>query len=146
VPTLPLVLALVALAAPAAAQQDEVDPAIADGSAQRALDAARERWRATGIRSYDFRVAVECFCTREATRPAKVRVRDGRPVRPPRRVEDVATVRRLQRRVQKAIDGRVAGLDVTYGRRGVPLRIGIDPDRAFADDETGYRAGRLRAR
>jgi hypothetical protein len=122
---------------------DEVDPTILDGSAQRELDAARERWRAFGIPSYRFRVRIQCFCAPAFTRPEVIVVRRGRPVDPPRRLRGVATVPRLLRRVQGAIDDRVAGLSVRYGRHGVPRSIGIDRSRMIADEEVGYTADHL---
>jgi hypothetical protein len=129
---------------PAAQAHADVDPAIADGSAQRALDAARARWRATGIHSYDFRASVLCFCAERG--PGLLRVRAGRPVDPPRHLREVATVWRMHRLVQRAIDARAAGLDVSYGRRGLPLAIDVDWDAGIADDEFSYTAGRLRPR
>jgi hypothetical protein len=139
-------LALVASLAAAAPAQDEVDPEITDGSAQRMLDAAEARWRTAGIRSYDFRVQLLCFCRPDVRAPRVLRVRRGRPLDPPRHLREVATVPRMHRLVQEAIDERVAGLTVRYGRRGLPRRIDLDPDRGLADDEHSYTAGRLRAR
>lgn len=61
------VIALLALPAPAAAQAPQPgeapDPAIADGTAQAALDRARDTWQVAGIHSYRFRVRHQCFCT-----------------------------------------------------------------------------------
>jgi hypothetical protein len=128
------------------ARGDDVDPSIADGSAQGALDAARAHWRATGIRSYRFRVRSECFCPPAFRRPESIVVRRGRPVRPPAHLRVVASVPRLQRTVQDAIDDRVGGLSVRYGRRGVPRRIAIDRSRMIADEEVGYVVDRFRAR
>jgi hypothetical protein len=125
---------------------DEVDPAIADGSAQRELDAARERWRAAGLSSYRFRVRNVCFCGPRFTRPAWVFVRDGRPVDPPKRVRDVATVPRLLRKVQTAIDERVDGLSVRYGARGVPRSIAIDYVKQLADEEDTFIVDHVWAR
>jgi hypothetical protein len=138
---LAVLLALVAAAAPAQAQ---VDPSITDGSAQRALDAARARWRATGIRSYNFRASVLCFCAQRGPRP--LRVRNGRPLHPPGYLREVATVWRMHRLVRRAIDGRAANLEVEYGGRGLPHVIEIDWDAGTADDEFTYTAGRLRPR
>jgi hypothetical protein len=136
-------------AAPAAypgASAGEVDPEIADGSAQRRLDAARERWRDTGLRSYRFRVRRECFCPLQFTAPALIVVRHGDPVDPPRRLRGVATVPRLQRKVQRAIDHRVEGLTVRYSRRGVPRAISINPSTMIADEEVGFFVDRFRPR
>jgi len=137
-----------ALVAPAGAQTPQPgeapDPSIADGSAQRALDRARDTWQVAGIRSYRFRVRVQCFCGPSWTRWATVTVRRGKPVKVPRRVAKVATVPRLFARIQEAIDLRVAALHVTYGARGLPRTVAIDVSRLIADEEASYRAARLR--
>ena len=144
-----VVLALAAAppAAGAGAQQD-VDPQIADGSAQRALDAARARWRATGLRSYDFRVALLCFCSEDVRRPRHLRVRGGRPIGPgpPRHLREVATVPRMHRVVQAAIDARVDGLTCATGAAGFRAGSTSTPSRGIADDEHSFEAGRLRPR
>jgi hypothetical protein len=148
------VLALAVAIAPVAAapvsahqsSQEDVDPGIADGSAQRELDAARTRWRAGAIRSYRFKLRIVCFCAPAFRRPAKIVVWRGRPVDPPARLRAVASVPRLQSRVQDAIDDRVAGLSVRYGRRGVPRSIAIDRSRRIADEEIGYAVVRFSSR
>jgi uncharacterized protein DUF6174 len=137
------------LAAPAAGQaptgpmrpRSEPAPSIADGSAQRKLDTARRRWRRTRIHNYRFELSRACFCPMPG--PIVVFVRDDRPVKPPASLRDVATVRRLFRRVQEAIDDEVAGLGVTYDHRGIPRSIGIDGSEMIADDEISYRVGRF---
>jgi hypothetical protein len=143
----PLVAALAAalvLAAPAAARP-AVDPDIASGAEQQRLDAARALWRSTGIRSYRFRVARECFCSPRATKPAVITVRDGRPVDQPRWLRRQATIPRLFRVVQRAIDARVDDLTVRYGReRGIPRRMRIDPEKMLSDEEVGYVVDRFR--
>jgi Family of unknown function (DUF6174) len=123
---------------------DPVDPAIADGSAQQALDAARARWRATGLRSYRYRARRICFCAPRYTRAARIVVRRGHPADPPARLRRVATVPRLLRRVQDAIDDRVASLTVRYGGRGVPHVIAVDVSRMIADEEYTFRVRRFR--
>jgi hypothetical protein len=141
------VLALGLLAAPAVAQfppgppptipRDDPDPSIANGSAQRKLDAARHRWHRAGIHNYRFSIDTICFCPQGA--PQVLFVRNDRAVHPPPGLRDVATVRRLHKVVQDAIDRGVAGLSVRYDRHGVPRRIGIDGRRNVADDEITYR-------
>jgi hypothetical protein len=125
---------------------DKVDPEIADGTAQRELDDARERWRVAAVDSYRMRVRRVCFCGRRATRRAWVLVRDGKPVDPPARVRAVATVERLQGQVQRAIDESYDGLSVRYGARGVPRRIALDPFDWLFDEEDRYVVDRVRAR
>ena len=136
-------LCAVALALPEAAAA--VDPGIANGTAQEKLDAAKSRWRATGIRSYRFRVSRICFCGPPTTTPAVITVRRGHPVDPPRRLRRVATIWRLFSVVQNAIDARVDGLTARYGRvRGIPRSIAVDPERNLADEEVGYEVDRFR--
>jgi hypothetical protein len=113
---------------------------IRDGSAQRALDRARERWREAGIRTYRFRLIRQCFCPQAEP---LLKVRRGKPVGAPSDFRSVATVPRLHRRVQDAIDDEVAGLTVRYGKRGVPRLIAIDGREYIADDEVAYRVRRF---
>ena len=145
-----LIASILLLAAPAAGQsptpaptfpQDDPDPAIANGSAQRALDAARRHWRRASIHNYRFEFERQCFCAPRG--PVVLFVRNDRPVDPPSALRDVATVRRLHRVVQRAIDREVADLSVRYDRRGVPRSIGIDGHRMIADDEVGYSVERF---
>ena len=116
------------------------DKSIGDGSAQRKLDRARERWRRQDIHSYRFELTRQCFCPPAS--PVLV-VRRGKPVGAPRDFREVASVPRLFRRIQDAIDDEVAGLSVRYGKRGLPRSIGIDGRENVADDEVGYRIRRF---
>jgi Family of unknown function (DUF6174) len=50
----------------------------------------------------------------------------------------LATVPRLFKTIQGAIDEGVANLNVSYGRRGVPTSIYIDRSQLIADEEMGY--------
>jgi hypothetical protein len=127
----------------AARRADVVDPRILDGTEQRRLDRARDRWRRDGVRDYRFRVVLRCFCPSEITAPTVILVRRGRPQEPPSHLREAATVPRLLRIVQHAIDERVSGLSVHYGSRGVPLSIGIDSRRWIADDEREYAVERF---
>lgn len=120
---------------------DDPDPTIADGSAQRRLDAARRRWRRSGIKSYRFDVRRSCFCPPDDH--VVIFVRDGRPLNAPPTLRRVATVPRLLREVQRAIDDGVVDLDVRFDRRGVPRRLRIDGHRMLADDEVAYRVVRF---
>ena len=115
----------------------EPDTSIADGSAQRGLDRARRRWRRAGIHNYRFELNVLCFCVTRG--PVVVFVRNDRPVDAPETVRDVATVRRLHRVVQRAIDRNVPDLSVRYDRRGIPRGIEIDNIEQAIDDEVAYR-------
>jgi len=148
---LSVLAALVVTAAPAAAQSpaprppafhgDDPDPAIADGSAQRRLDAARRRWRRADIHNYRLDLSRSCFCPPDDG--VVIFVRNDRPLNAPATLRRVATILRLFRVVQSAIDDGVADLSVSYDRRGIPRRIGIDGHRMIADDEVSYRVERF---
>lgn len=148
-------VALAAAAAPAAAQRttdppadptDGPDPGIVNGSAQRALDAARARWSASGTRSYRMRIGLRCFCPPPRGGSPTVRVRAGRSVgKVPSTVRPYATVPRQFARVQEAIDARVAQLTVAYATgTGRPTSFYVDRDRRIADEELGVDADRFR--
>jgi hypothetical protein len=115
-----------------------VDPGIANGTAQRQLDAARQRWQAAHIRDYHYTVERVCFCVPSFRGPATIVVRNDAPLAPPASFDDVATVPRLHAIVQQAINDRVERLNVTYDTRGVPLTISIDRSSMIADDEITY--------
>ena len=108
---------------------------ITDGSAQRKLDRARERWRKARLHNYRFQLTRHCFCPPTSW---VLFVRGGAPVRAPAEATKVATVRRLHRRIQDAINERVAGLAVRYDKRGMPRSLFIDGQQLVADDEIGY--------
>jgi hypothetical protein len=131
-------LALPPLAGAAApsAPRAQHDPQITDGTLQRRLDDARGRWRAAHLRSYRYAVSTSCFCAPSGA--VVYVVRDGRPRVPQRGEKSLATVPRLFRTIQAAIDHRVANLDVIYGARGVPKSISIDNAAGIADDEVAY--------
>jgi hypothetical protein len=132
-------LALPALAAASAPYQPrpQTDPQITDGTLQRGLDGARRRWNAAHVRSYRYGMTTTCFCAPSGV--VVYVVRNGRPRALPRRGEAaLATVPRLLRRIQAAIDEKVSNLDVTYGARGVPKAISIDGSANIADDEVAY--------
>jgi hypothetical protein len=131
------------LAGPAVAQTppSTPDPHITDGTLQARLGKARASWKAARITSYRMRVRISCFCAPET--PPTLRVRHGSPVHPPARYASVATVPRLFRTIQRAIDDKVAGLTVRYGVHGVPTSISIDPSRMIADEESYYTIDRF---
>jgi hypothetical protein len=138
--TIAALLALALVAVPVAAGDGvdaKPDPGIDSGSEQRALSNARKQWKAQGVRSYTYALSVNCFCP--PTTNVKIVVRKGIPARStPSKLRDRATVPRLFRTIQYAIDRKVAKLVVTYGKRGVPRSIFIDPDERIADEEVGY--------
>lgn len=136
-------MAVAVLASGTAVAQDPFehrpDAEIANGKAQAALTAAKTRWRKAAVTRYRFTVRTSCFCPESYTKPRTYEVRNGKVVRPagtPRTV--LATVPRLHRVVQDAIDDDVAQLDVTYDSRGVPRSIARDGRTAIADDEIAH--------
>ena len=145
---LSIVLLSIALAAvPSALGQGltnggPVDPGILDASKQRRLDKARKAWKSAHVRSYSYVVRLSCFCPERPN--VKMVVRSGHPAAgTPKQMRDVATVPRLFLKIQRSIDARVAAIDVTYGRRGVPSSIAIDVDKRAADEESTYTIRRF---
>jgi hypothetical protein len=146
-----VLLLTIAVAAPAAGQspgpggpappRNTPDESIRDGSAQRKLDRARKRWRRADIHNYRFALSRSCFCP-PSEQPVLF-VRNDRPLNATSSTRHVATVQRLHRRVQEAIDDEVAGLDVRYNKRGLPREISIDPIRFAVDDEVSYGVERF---
>ncbi|HEX6388600.1 MAG TPA: DUF6174 domain-containing protein [Solirubrobacteraceae bacterium] len=123
-------------AGPAAAQEppNPPDPYIVDGSAQRALDRARAKWKAAKIRSYRYEARRQCFCP--TTGWHVVNVRGGVPSKKVHAdVRDIATVPRLFRQIQRAIDNKAHDLTVTYGTHGVPTKLTIDTYENVIDEE-----------
>ena len=125
---------------PAVAQSGPIDPdaSITDGSAQAALDKAKATWRQRGYKSYTEEVKLSCFCRQPLTYH-RVEVRRG-TLRPgaAKEVTAAATVPRQFGLIQRAIDDGVSGLDVSYGDRGQPRHIALDPDARIADEESTY--------
>jgi hypothetical protein len=141
--TLAALLAFALAALPVAAGQGApypdktTDPGIANGTKQRALTNARKAWKAQSVPNYTFALSVNCFCP--PTTSVKIVVRRGVPTaRTPKELRELATVPRLFRTIQDAIDRKVAKLVVSYGKRGVPRNIFIDSDARLADEEIGY--------
>jgi hypothetical protein len=66
-------------------------------------------------------------------------------VRPPERVRYAASVPRLFKRIQEAIDHRFSRLKVRYGAGGVPRRVELDPVQLISDDEMTFVVDHLRA-
>lgn len=145
--TLVLAAASTAGAAPAGAQEppNPPDPYIVDGSAQKALDRARARWKAARIRSYRYEARRMCFCP--TTGWHVVNVTRGVPSKKVHAdVQDIATVPRLFRQIQRAIDRRAHDLTVTYSTHGVPTRVSIDSHQNVIDEEQNFTIRRFRRR
>jgi hypothetical protein len=140
--TLAALLAFALAAVPVATGQTaprgtSTDPGITNASKQRALTNARKSWKSRSVPSYTYLLSVNCYCP--PTTGVKIVVRKGLPSpKTPRELKDQATVPRLFRTIQKAIDDKAAKLVVTYGPRGVPRSIYIDADERIADEEVGY--------
>ena len=99
-----------------------------------ALDRARARWKAAKIRSYRYEARRTCFCP--TTGWHVVNVRNGVPSkRVHSDVKDIATVPRLFRQIQRAIDRKAHDLTVTYGTHGVPKKLSIDSYQNVIDEE-----------
>lgn len=139
-------LLLAAPCVPALAEEppNPTDPKIASGAAARALDRARAQWRKARIRSYDLEVQRTCFCP--TTGFHKVRVRNNTPRAPHADIKDVATVPRLFRTIQKAIDAKAHKLTVSYGTYGVPGKISIDRIENVVDEEQYFTIRRFKRR
>jgi hypothetical protein len=135
--------ALLAGAVPASAAENEVDPSIADGSAQRALDSARARWREHGPRNYRYRVRLGCFCTPDALEPRNFVVRGGKPRHPPKGWKYASTAPRLLKLVQEAIDDRPQHLFVRYRKNGLLKELSVDRSEMIADEEYSYFVDRF---
>jgi len=136
-----LALALGAGIASAQLPPQTPDPAIADGSAQKHLDEARAKWKAQAPRSYRFELRRQCFCPPQ--KGVTVIVRGGKITKYPEDLKSVASVPRLFRAIQGAIDDKVVQLDVSYAKRGVPSKLYIDRSKYVADEESGYTIKRF---
>ena len=136
---------LAAAAGPVAAQEppNPPDPYIVGGDAQRALDRARAKWKAAKIGSYRYEARRTCFCP--TTGWHVVNVRGGVPSkRVHSDVKDIATVPRLFRQIQRAIDRRAHDLTVTYRTHGVPTKISIDTYENVIDEEQYFTIRRFK--
>lgn len=143
---LTLVLATGAVAVPALAEEppNPTDPYIANGSAEKALDKARAKWKKAKIRSYDYEARRSCFCP--TTGWHKVKLRKGKLRKPHSDIKEIATVPRLFKVIQKAIDEKSHGLKVTYGTYGVPRKITIDRIANVIDEEQYFTIRRFKKR
>ena len=136
-----LALALGAGIASAQLPAQTPDAAITDGSAQKRLDEARAKWKAQAPRSYRYELRRTCFCPPQ--KGVTVIVRGGRIVKYPEDLKSVASVPRLFRAIQEAIDDKVVDLDVSYAKRGFPKSLYVDRSQYVADEESGYTVKRF---
>jgi hypothetical protein len=142
--SLALLLAVLAGAQPSPPGSGSVDPAIADGSAQTALDSARRTWKRRGPKSYTYRLQLSCYCTTDSVQPHTYVVRKRRPVHPPKGFKNVATMWRSLKLVQEAIDDRVDALDVEYYPSGALKLLQVDRYRRAIDDEYSWSLDKIR--
>jgi hypothetical protein len=139
------VLALCAVPAGAQEAPNPPDPYITGGDAQHQLDRARARWKAAKIASYRYEARRTCFCP--TTGWHVVNVRRAVPSKHVHAdVKDLATVPRLFRMVQRAIDANAHGLVVTYGAHGVPTKISVDTYANVIDEEQYVTIRRFKRR
>jgi hypothetical protein len=142
-----LAAAACAGAVPALAQEppNPTDPYIANGSAEKALDKARAKWKRAKIRSYDYEARRSCFCP--TTGFHTVRVRGNRISGTAYSdIKEIATVPRLFKVIQTAIDEKSHKLTVTYGTYGVPKQISIDRIENVIDEEQYFTIRRFKRR
>jgi len=116
----------------------------ASNDPQARLDAARKAWAAGGLRDYDFRLQVGCFCPSQVIAPHTLRVRAGKAINANRYNRAYSTVPKLFKRIQKALATHAAQVTVKYAPSGLPRSIYIDQDRNIADEELSLSATRLR--
>ena len=115
------------------------------GSGQLAdVDAAEERWVASGVSDYNLTIGYVCFCVRERTGPFEVKVRggevvevrfDGAVIQPEPGVTpvEVFTVEGLFEQIRSSLDADE--ITLSYGELGNPTLIDIDQISDAADDE-----------
>lgn len=107
----------------------ETDPV----EARADLDAARERWAATGWAAYRFVATPSCFCP---PGDVTVDVIGGRPVG----IDETGQARSVEQwfdEIETAI-GTAADVRVTYDDTGAPASLYIDVDEMTADEEFGF--------
>ena len=119
------------------------------------MEAARTRWRARGISSYELQYREQsAWCCQGRIR---IQVREGtvttvasdEPLgwltESPGEFFAQATVEGFFARLEQAFDGGAATVRATYDPRlGVPTRAGIDYRIEVADDEVGWAVDALR--
>jgi hypothetical protein len=115
-----LLSALLALGGCAAITGPDLEPVAGEVSEQR------RKWEAQGLDDYRFTLGRTCFCTEEATQPARVEVRDDRVVR----VTSIRTGRELNRELGLTVDqlfDRIAAA----ARDGTFLEVAYHPERGY---------------
>jgi hypothetical protein len=122
--------------------------------AQRDLLAAEAKWRQIQPADYTYTLQRACFCTPEFLKPITIEASGSRVMNVTRQPEgiplpldhitDALTVEGLFDVIQRAIDDKVARLDVQYDAQyGFPASISIDRNANTTDDEMYYTASGL---
>ncbi len=122
----------------------------ADGAARESLlEEQWSRWKAAGLRTYEFEFRWNCFCVPEFTQWVRIAVVDGTLVSV-RRVADgrelpsdlwpqYQTVDGLFAWLAEAFDGNAARIEVTYDAGlGYPYSGFVDYHEGMADEERGF--------
>ena len=127
---------------------------IGAGLQQTQLDAAKAKWEAQGVDTYEYRFSNSCECLPATSGPIIITVFDGevtsirRPTDasgfPPRDGGPTPTIPELFETVQSAIEEGADAITVEYdAEAGFPTDIFIDWDSDLADEETSYTAREL---
>ena len=119
-------------------------PPPVDNPAQTALNKNRVLWKKSNISSYIYTYKTICFCPERediavAVTNGQVAAASYSPSGTPLTSEELVglfTVEGLFEVIEKAIEDKVAQLDVTYNAvSGYPEKIFIDVDERMADEE-----------
>ena len=113
------------------------------------LDAAEERWAASGVSDYNLEVGYGCFCVPERIGPFEIKVRgaevveirfEGALIQPEPGVTPVEafTVEGLFEEIRSSLDADE--ITVSYGELGNPTLIDIDRMSDAEDDELSITA------
>jgi hypothetical protein len=158
-----LLISFVAIASLASCVETIIEPCplAADGAtcatAITNVTDARARWNAARPASYEYTLAVGCFCLRDVTRPVVITVTATTVTS--RRYEDdgtavpdqlAATFPSIDGLFDKLLDARMrnaANSAANYEPTlGYPVQISLDYSATIADDEISYVVSRFRAR
>jgi hypothetical protein len=99
---------------------DEPDPVAGEVAEQM------RKWEAQGLDDYRFTLARTCFCTEEATQPARVEVRDDRVVK----VTSIRTGRALSLELGVTVEAMFEQI-AAAARDGTYLEAAYHPERGY---------------
>jgi hypothetical protein len=117
---------------------------LAAGTPQQALSNAKATWAKENVQSYSY--TVTRLCGRCDAKPARIRVRDGKPSGTPHGYSKLDTMPELFAYIQRAIDSHPHRLTVSFhARTGVPGTLSVDESASLADDVTGFTVTGFRA-